>query len=158
MRRIFFNLLVNENRISARVLNLKLHNLLFLKLIWYFQDRVKRWMSYTWSTQKSFNERKMMEFLPLKMRTDIAMRVHFSTLGKVKLFRNCEPGFYRIHFMLCYFIHTFCLNWTLLNRPSQRLSRPASTCYLLTRRLCLPQGRYWQGNVYLGIRYKKSKW
>jgi len=33
-----------------------------------------------------------MEFLPLKMRTDIAMRVHFSTLGKVKLFRNCEPG------------------------------------------------------------------
>ena len=26
------------------------------------------------------------------MRTDIAMRVHYSTLGKVKLFRNCEPG------------------------------------------------------------------
>ena len=49
-------------------------------------------MSYTWSTQKSFDENKILEFLPLKMRTDIAMRVHFSTLGKVKLFRNCEPG------------------------------------------------------------------
>ncbi len=44
------------------------------------------------STQKSFDENKILEFLPPKMRTDIAMRVHFSTLGKVKLFRNCEPG------------------------------------------------------------------
>ena len=52
-------------------------------------------MSYTWSTQKSFDENKILEFLPLKMRTDIAMRVHFSTLGKVKLFRNCEPGKYK---------------------------------------------------------------
>jgi hypothetical protein len=49
-------------------------------------------MSYTWSTQKSFDENKILDFLPPKMRTDIAMRVHFSTLGKVKLFRNCEPG------------------------------------------------------------------
>ena len=56
------------------------------------QERVKRWMNYTWSTHKTFNENKILEFLPLKMRTDIAMRVHYSTLGKVKLFRNCEPG------------------------------------------------------------------
>ena len=26
------------------------------------------------------------------MRTDIAMSVHYKTLMKVKLFRNCEPG------------------------------------------------------------------
>ena len=57
-----------------------------------FQDRVKKWMDYTWSQQKSFDEHAMLSYLPLKMRTDIAMRVHYSTLGKVKLFRNCEPG------------------------------------------------------------------
>ena len=57
-----------------------------------FQERVKRWMHYTWSQQKSFDEHAMLSYLPLKMRTDIAMRVHYSTLGKVKLFRNCEPG------------------------------------------------------------------
>ena len=49
-------------------------------------------MDYTWSQQKSFDEHAMLSYLPLKMRTDIAMRVHYSTLGKVKLFRNCEPG------------------------------------------------------------------
>ena len=49
-------------------------------------------MHYTWSQQKSFDEHAMLSYLPLKMRTDIAMRVHYSTLGKVKLFRNCEPG------------------------------------------------------------------
>jgi hypothetical protein len=58
-------------------------------------------MSYTWSTQKSFDENKILEFLPPKMRTDIAMRVHFSTLGKVKLFRNCEPGKSRVYVCFC---------------------------------------------------------
>ena len=62
------------------------------KMMMILQERVKRWMHYTWSQQKSFDEHAMLSYLPLKMRTDIAMRVHYSTLGKVKLFRNCEPG------------------------------------------------------------------
>ena len=45
------------------------------------QDRVKRWMNYTWENQNTFDENKALEFLPPKMRTDIAMRVHFATLG-----------------------------------------------------------------------------
>ena len=45
------------------------------------QERVKRWMNYTWAQQNTFDENKVLEFLPLKMRTDIAMRVHFATLG-----------------------------------------------------------------------------
>ena len=49
-------------------------------------------MDYTWTQQKSFDEHAMLSYLPMKMRTDIAMRVHYSTLGKVKLFKNCEPG------------------------------------------------------------------
>ena len=39
-----------------------------------------------------FEENQLLEYLPMKMRTDLAMRVHFPTLGKVKLFKNCEPG------------------------------------------------------------------
>ena len=45
------------------------------------QERVKRWMNYTWAHQNTFDENKALEFLPPKMRTDIAMRVHFVTLG-----------------------------------------------------------------------------
>lgn len=56
------------------------------------QYRVKMWLNYTWERQKSFDENEVLDFLPLKMRTDIAMRVHYHTLVKVKLFRNCEPG------------------------------------------------------------------
>ncbi len=35
---------------------------------------------------------QILKFLPSKMRTDIAMRVHYKTLMKVKLFRNCDSG------------------------------------------------------------------
>ena len=63
-----------------------------LFFFFHFQERVKRWMDYTWTQQKSFDEHAMLSYLPMKMRTDIAMRVHYSTLGKVKLFKNCEPG------------------------------------------------------------------
>ena len=48
------------------------------------QERVKRWMNYTWENQNTFDENKALEFLPPKMRTDIAMRVHFATLGNNK--------------------------------------------------------------------------
>ena len=34
-------------------------------------------MYYTWEQQKSFDETKVLEFLPPKMRTDIAMRVGY---------------------------------------------------------------------------------
>jgi len=49
-------------------------------------------MRFTWQQQKSINEWHILEPLPPKVRCDIAMRVHYETLVKVKLFRNCEPG------------------------------------------------------------------
>ena len=39
-----------------------------------------------------FSSPQTLSFLPPKMRTDVAMRVHYRTLMKVKLFRNCDPG------------------------------------------------------------------
>ena len=40
-------------------------------------DRVKQWCQHTWKTQKSFNELGILEFLPIKMRTDLALDVHY---------------------------------------------------------------------------------
>ena len=40
------------------------------------QDRVKLWMLYTWEQQKSFDENKVLSFLPTKMRTDLALQVN----------------------------------------------------------------------------------
>ena len=56
------------------------------------QQRVKLWMEYTWNQQKSFDENKVLSFLPLKMRTDLALLIHYRTLSKVKLFQDCDSG------------------------------------------------------------------
>lgn len=56
------------------------------------QDRVKLWMHYTWEHQKIFNENEVLSFLPPKMRTDLALKVHYATLSKVKLFQDCDTG------------------------------------------------------------------
>ena len=56
------------------------------------QQRVKLWMEYTWRQQKSFNENNILDFLPLKMRTDLALQIHYKTLSKVKLFQDCDSG------------------------------------------------------------------
>ncbi|XP_040575637.1 cyclic nucleotide-gated channel beta-3 [Lepeophtheirus salmonis] len=66
---------MNDNKVSRRM-----------------QGKVKTWMNYTWNTHKTFDENLILEFLPLKIRTDVAMRVHYKTLSKVKLFRNCDLG------------------------------------------------------------------
>lgn len=55
-------------------------------------ERVKRWCSYTWATQKSFDELAILDALPLKLRTDVTMNVHYETLRKVTLFHGCDPG------------------------------------------------------------------
>ena len=56
------------------------------------QDRVKLWLQYTWEHQKIFNESEVLAFLPPKMRTDLALKVHYATLSKVKLFQDCDTG------------------------------------------------------------------
>lgn len=55
-------------------------------------SRVKMWCQHTWKTQKSFDELAILEFLPSKMRTDVALDVHLKTIKGVKLFHGCDPG------------------------------------------------------------------
>ena len=55
-------------------------------------NRVKEWCEHTWKTQKSFDELAILEFLPSKMKTDLALDIHYKTISKVNLFHGCEPG------------------------------------------------------------------
>ncbi len=54
------------------------------------QKRVRLWLTFTWDQQKTFDENKILELLPLKMRTDLALSVHYHTLSRVQLFKDCD--------------------------------------------------------------------
>ncbi|XP_066251171.1 cyclic nucleotide-gated channel beta-3 isoform X3 [Euwallacea similis] len=59
------------------------------------QRRVQMWFSYTWETQHTLDEKNIMDCLPHKMKTDIAINVHINTLSKVKLFADCDEALRR---------------------------------------------------------------
>ncbi|RZC40076.1 cyclic nucleotide-gated cation channel beta-1 [Asbolus verrucosus] len=59
------------------------------------QRRVQLWFNYTWETQHTLDENTIMDCLPHKMKTDIAINVHIQTLSKVKLFADCDEALRR---------------------------------------------------------------
>ena len=65
------------------------------------RDKVKLWCQHTWKTQKTFDELGILEFLPTKMKGDVAMDVHYKTIKGVKLFHGCDNGRY--------------INWNILS-------------------------------------------
>ncbi|BES89039.1 cation channel [Nesidiocoris tenuis] len=58
-------------------------------------ERVKTWFSYTWQQQHTLDESRVLGTLPHKMKTDVAIEVHISTLNKVQLFKDCDQALLR---------------------------------------------------------------
>ncbi|XP_067682878.1 cyclic nucleotide-gated channel alpha-3-like isoform X2 [Haliotis asinina] len=61
----------------------------------HLQDRVKKWADYTWNRTKAIDEPSVLQLLPERLRTEIAIHVHLETLKKVKIFEECEEGLLR---------------------------------------------------------------
>ncbi|KAK3099583.1 hypothetical protein FSP39_006505 [Pinctada imbricata] len=56
------------------------------------QERVVKWFDYTWNNKQSVDDKAALEFLPEKLKAEIAIHVHLQTLRRVELFKDCEPG------------------------------------------------------------------
>ncbi|KAL5022420.1 hypothetical protein ScPMuIL_001575 [Solemya velum] len=56
------------------------------------QQKIRSWFVYQWQQHKILDETGLMNCLPKKLRTDLAIHVHFNTLSKVKLFQDCDKN------------------------------------------------------------------
>ncbi|KAL3313719.1 Cyclic nucleotide-gated olfactory channel [Cichlidogyrus casuarinus] len=54
--------------------------------------RVIRWFDYLWTNKQSLEEESILGALPDKLKAEIAIHVHFETLKRVSIFKDCEPG------------------------------------------------------------------
>lgn len=66
-------------------------------------DMVRTWFNHNWYQQKALgtgmwlilptdysDENMLIDALPLKLKKDVLIDVHYKTLSKVSLFKNCE--------------------------------------------------------------------
>ncbi|CAH8527771.1 unnamed protein product [Heterobilharzia americana] len=53
--------------------------------------RVIRWFDYLWTNKQSLEEDSL-NALPDKLKAEIAIHVHFDTLQRVSIFKDCDPG------------------------------------------------------------------
>ncbi|XP_055337732.1 LOW QUALITY PROTEIN: cyclic nucleotide-gated cation channel beta-3-like [Paramacrobiotus metropolitanus] len=61
-----------------------------LKIPKELQERVRTWLLYNWEQQRTIDEGKFLEGLPVRIRSDLAMEVHFHVISKVQLFKDVD--------------------------------------------------------------------
>ncbi|XP_005106480.3 uncharacterized protein LOC101864547 [Aplysia californica] len=61
----------------------------------HLQTRIKRWAEYTWDRTKAIDEPNVLQFLPDRLRTEVAIHVHLDILKQVSIFDECEEGLLR---------------------------------------------------------------
>ncbi|KAJ8041706.1 Cyclic nucleotide-gated cation channel beta-1 [Holothuria leucospilota] len=54
------------------------------------QNRVHLWFMYSLDKGELLDEQKVLQAMPIKMQTDMAIHVHMDTLSKVSLFQDCD--------------------------------------------------------------------
>ncbi|VDO00215.1 unnamed protein product [Rodentolepis nana] len=53
-------------------------------------NTVRTWFNHNWNQQKTLDENMLIDALPLKLKRDVLIDVHYQTLSKVSLFKDCE--------------------------------------------------------------------
>ena len=56
------------------------------------QVRVIKWFDYLWTNNHTLDEQEILRSLPDKLKAEIAIHVHFETLRRVSIFKECEAG------------------------------------------------------------------
>ncbi|KAL7675536.1 hypothetical protein ACOME3_001805 [Neoechinorhynchus agilis] len=54
------------------------------------RKRIREWFDYNWEQRRTLDENDFLCILPPTLKTELAISVHFDTLSKVLLFKNCE--------------------------------------------------------------------
>ncbi|KAI3380633.1 hypothetical protein SNEBB_001649 [Seison nebaliae] len=75
-----------------RALDLSLSYLKMLQVPDKLLNKVRDWYLYNWEKCKTLDEDEVLQFLPARIQTDVAIYVHYETLRKVNLFQNCEKN------------------------------------------------------------------
>nr|XP_055054877.1 cyclic nucleotide-gated cation channel-like [Misgurnus anguillicaudatus]XP_055054878.1 cyclic nucleotide-gated cation channel-like [Misgurnus anguillicaudatus] len=85
------NMNATRAEFQARIDAIK-HYMQFRKVNRNLETRVIKWFDYLWTNQKAVDEQEVLKNLPDKLRAEIAINVHLSTLKKVRIFQDCEAG------------------------------------------------------------------
>uniref|UniRef100_A0A671MTQ0 Cyclic nucleotide-gated cation channel-like n=1 Tax=Sinocyclocheilus anshuiensis TaxID=1608454 RepID=A0A671MTQ0_9TELE len=85
------NMNATRAEFQARIDAIK-HYMHFRKVSRHLETRVIKWFDFLWTNQKAVDEQEVLKNLPDKLRAEIAINVHLSTLKKVRIFQDCEAG------------------------------------------------------------------